>query len=315
MMAYGLILFTGCFEVIRNYFTSIVNNKYVVKTEITRTIIGAGIKIILLWVKAPLALFVIATMFDTLLVASGYCISYSNYVGKISDWFFNKKYAYYLIKQSFPLLLSGAAVIVYQRIDQVMIGNMINKESVGYFSTAGRFLELILFLPHVLSQTISPLLVKLYQKEDKSEYHTKAQQFINIVVWISIIISLIVSFSAYWLIKYTFGEGYLLAVPVLQILAFKTIGQALSSSGGQLIIIEHIQKWAVVKNVSGCLLCILLNYLIIPKYGIVGAAYVAVITLFFSGCFANILIPSYNKFFKIELKSLLWGWKELIRIS
>lgn len=315
IMTYGLILYTGSFDVIRNYFTSIVKNKYVVKTEISRTIIGAGIKIFLLWIKAPLALFIIATMFDTILVASGYCISYKTYVGKISDWFYKKELAPYLIKQSFPLLLSGAAVIVYQRIDQVMIGNMIDKESVGYFSTAGRFLELIIFLPHVLSQTISPLLVNLYQKEDKSLYQIKSQQFVDIVVWTSIIMSFIVSLSAYWLVRYTFGERYLLAVPVLQIIAFKTVGQALSSAGGQLIIIEHIQKWAVIRNMLGCLFCVLLNYLLIPHYGIIGSAYVTIVTVFISGYIANALIPSYRHIFIIETKTFLTGWKEFFNIK
>ena len=54
ILAYGLVLYTGCFEVIRNYFTSIVKNEYVVKSEILRTIIGACLKIILLLINSSL---------------------------------------------------------------------------------------------------------------------------------------------------------------------------------------------------------------------------------------------------------------------
>lgn len=314
ILIYSITLFSGSFNIIRNYFTSIVKNEYVVKSEITRTIIGACIKIILLWIKAPLEYFIAATMFDTILVASGYCISYNKIAGKISNWKYDKSIVYFYIKESFPLVLSGAAVIIYQRIDQVMIGNMIDNKSVGYFATAGKFLDLILFLPTVLTQTITPLLVKIKEK-NKNEYEIKKKQFVGIVVWISILLSIAVSLSSYWLIYLTYGEKYLMAVPVLQIMAFKTVGMALSSSSGQIIIMEGIQKWAFIRNIIGCCICVLLNYTLIPTYGVIGSAWVTIATIAFTGCLANIFIPPYHGVMKIQIHAIFWGWKDLLCIK
>lgn len=312
ILVYGVTLYTtSCFEVIRNYFTSIVKNEYIVKSEIMRTIVGACIKVVLLLMQAPLWCFIVAVVFDTVLVASGYSISYAKYVGRIRDWKFDKKLVPYFIGQSFPLLLSGAAIIVYQKIDQVMIGNMIDKESVGYFATAEKFLSIILFLPTVLTQTVTPLIVKLKKECLEDEYKKKSYQFISIVVWVSILLSVLCSSFSYWLVYLTYGEAYLAAVPVLQIMAWKTVGMALSSSGGQLIIIENLQKWAVIRNLTGCIFCIFLNLLLIPKYGIIGSSIVSVITIFISGYLANLLIPSYRGIFKMECRALLFGWKEL----
>lgn len=314
IIVYSVTLFTGCFNLIRNYFTSIVKNEYVVKSEITRTIIGACIKIVLLWIKAPLEFFIAATMFDTILVASGYCISYKRTVGKISNWKYDPSIVSFYIKEAFPLVLSGAAVIIYQRIDQVMIGNMIDKESVGYFATAGKFLDLILFLPMVLTQTITPLLVKAKERAQK-EYEYKKQQFVSIVVWVAILLAVFVSLFAYWLIHFTYGDKYLLAVPILQIMAFKTVGMALSSSSGQIIIMERIQKWAFIRNIIGCLICVGFNLLLIPQYGVIGSAWVTIFTVLFSGFISNILIPAYRDTFKIQLYALLLGWKDLFNIK
>lgn len=314
ILLYSVTLYTGSFNIIRNYFTSIVKNEYVVKSEITRTIIGACIKVVLLWIKAPLEYFIAATAFDTVLVASGYCFSYKKTVGKVSEWKYDKTIVPYYIRESFPLVLSGAAVIIYQRIDQVMIGNMIDNASVGYFATAGKFLDLVLFLPMVLTQTVTPLLVKAKER-NKEEYERKKQQFVSIVVWISILLSVVVSLSAYWLIYFTYGEKYLMAVPILQIMAFKTVGMALSSSSGQIIIMEHIQKWAFIRNIIGCIICVGLNFLLIPKYGVIGSAWVTIITVAFTGCFANIFIPPYHKIMKIQLQALLTGWKDLLHIK
>jgi O-antigen/teichoic acid export membrane protein len=69
IMLYSISMIANSFGVIRNYFTSLVWNEYIVETEITRTFIGAGIKVALLLLHAPLAWFIAATLFDTMLIA------------------------------------------------------------------------------------------------------------------------------------------------------------------------------------------------------------------------------------------------------
>lgn len=310
---YSLSMLLNSFGVIRNHFTSLVWNEYVVKTEISRTIIGAIIKVVLLLLHAPLFWFIAATLFDVLLVASGYCVAYTKKIDKISLWRFDKEWAIYLIKQSFPLLLSGAAVIIYQRIDQVMIGNMIDKASVGQFSVASKFVEILIFIPTIMSQTITPILVRIREKSQE-EYERKAQLFMNVTVWVCLLMAIFVSVFSFWLIRYTFGSDYLLAVPVLQIMAFKIVGMALSNTAGQMIIIEKMQKYAFIRNLLGCIVCVLLNLWLIPIYGIVGSAIVTIITTMFVGCFANVLIRPYHRYLILQLRTLFFGWKDLLHV-
>lgn len=310
ILTYGLILFTGISELPRNYFISVVENKYIVKSEIFRIVIGAAIKIGLLFLKAPLEYFIIAQVFETLLVASGYYYSYRTIVGSVRGWVFDRTIVPFFIKESFPLLLSGAAIIIYQRIDQVMIGNMLDKKEVGYFATAGKFVDLILFLPSVLVQTVTPMLIR--EKESNCVcYEMKKRTFVSVITWISFIMALLVSIFAYWMIMYTYGEKYAMAIPVLQIMAFKAVGMALSATGGQIIIIENMQKWAFVRNILGCFLCVMLNYLFIPRYGIIGSAIVTIVTVFFTGCISNILIPSYRNILRLQIYAIFLGWKDI----
>lgn len=70
-------------------------------------------------------------------------------------------------------------------------------------------------------------------------------------------------------------------------------------------------KWAFIRNILGCILCVLLNYFLIPQYGIIGSSYVTIITVLFTGCFANLLIPTYHNVMKLQLYAILLGWKEL----
>ena len=229
----------------------------------------------------------------------------------MADWNFDRGVAGHLVRQAFPLLLSGAAVLIYQRIDQIMIRNMIDDASVGFFSIAGKFTELILFLPIVMSQTIAPLLVRARER-DEAVYLRKRQQFVDVVVWTALLLAGAVSLGAPWLVRWTYGRQYLAAVPVLQIMAFKAAGMALAASSGQLVIIEHLQKWAVVRNLIGCAVCVGLNFLLIPRFGIIGSAWATIITVAFTGCLANAFIPPYHPILKIQVKSLLLGWREML---
>lgn len=313
IMLYSLSIILNRFTVIRSYFTSILWNEYIVKTEISRTILGAVIKIVLLLFAAPLWTFIVASVCDVALLSFGYVLAYKTKIGLISLWKYDKGIAKYFLQQSFPLMLSSAAVIIYQRIDQVMIGNMINNESVGQFSVAAKFVEIVNFIPMMISQAITPILVNLKDK-NRGKYENKIQFFQNITVWFSIFLSCIVSILSFWLISFSFGEKYILAVPILQIMIFKAVGMALAYTSGQIIIIEKKQKNVIYRNILGCIVCIGLNLIFIPKYGVIACAYISVVAALVSGFFAHIFIPDYRLLFKSQIKCLLFGWMDVIKI-
>lgn len=172
IMIYAITVILTPFDVIRNYFTSLVQNEYIVKVGIFRTVLSGTIKIVLLLVHASLLWFVISLVFDACVLAQGYCYVYKKKIGSMRSWHFDKVWARYLLRQSFPLLLSGVAATVFLQIDQIMIGNMIDKTSVGYFSVASKFVEVLLYVPTILIQTVSPLLVK-ERKYDLDSYRKK----------------------------------------------------------------------------------------------------------------------------------------------
>ena len=262
IMLYSISMVLNSFSAIRNYFTALIWNEYVVKTEIMRTFIGAGVKIALLLCKASLVWFIVA-----LLIASGYVMAYQKKIASIRKWRIDKETARYYIYQSFPLFLSAVMTIVYMKVDQLMIGNMLNKTSTGIYAVACTFVEICIFIPTILSQTITPVLVNNYQ-HDKEVYREKAQIFMNITTWICILIAVLISLCSPLIIRYSYGLQYMEAVPVLQLLIFRLIGVACAQISGQLIIIEQTQKYAILRNMAACVVCIVLNLILLPRYGL-----------------------------------------------
>lgn len=311
---YSISILLNTSWVARHHFTSMVWNEYIVKTEISRTIIGIAIKVLFVILHMPFIYFIISLVIDSMLLAIGYTTSYYKKIDTISKWTFNKELAKYLTKQAFPLLLSGAAIIIYNKIDQIMIGNMINNSELGIYSVAVRFAELLVFIPTIISQTISPVLVAA-REESVEKYEHLSTLFMNVTVSSCIIIAIVTSILSYPIVYYTFGSTYIAASAVLSILAFKIIGDALSQTSGQLMIIEGIQKYAPIRNIIGCSVCILFNLFFIERYGINGAAIVSLITILTSGTVADFIIPKYRKIFYKQVHSIFWGWKDILNIK
>ena len=311
---YSFSIVLNSFSVIRNYFTSIVQNEYVVKAEISRCLLSMAIKIVLLLLHLPLIWFIVSYMIDFAFLASGYVVAYHAKIGKLYNWKFDKKTALFLLKESFPLLLTSTAVIMYQRIDQVMIGQMADKTAVGYFSVATRFVEVLIYIPMTLAQTIAPVLVRARERSEQ-EYEKKCQQFMNFSLWLSLSAAFATSLLANPIVGITFGSAYTPAVLVLQIMAFKVASVALSNTAGTMLVCEGLQKYAILRDAFGCIVCIVLNYLLLPHYGIIAAAYVAIISNIAAGYVADAFIPAYRHLFVRQTKSLLFGWRDILALK
>lgn len=314
VMIYSLTLVFNSAFIIRNYFTSQILNKYVIRTEIIRTIICASIKIVLLAFKLPLIWFIITSVFDTLLLSSGYILAYKRRNGNIRKWKYDKAIAKYLIKESFPMLLSSTAVLVYQRIDQIIIKNLIDNESVGQFAAASKIAEIAIYIPITISQSISPLLVKAKQKSFEY-YVVKRQEFMDIMVWSAIVISIGVALLAQPTVYILFGNQYSESIDILKIIAWKTVFVSLFSASGQIILIEHLQKFAAIRNLIGCFVAVTLNYILIPYWGVIGSAWAALITFIVTGYISHLFIRPYRFMFKVQSASFVFGWKMIYRIK
>jgi len=129
------------FSVVDYYFRSKVEARYSVYVLSSSVLISAVIKLLMVYWKAPLIYFAIIFSFEFLVAAIGFITVYKKKGLKISGWKFDKQLSVELLKDSWPLILTGLVVSIYMKIDQVMIKNMLNNEQVGYYAAAVRLSE------------------------------------------------------------------------------------------------------------------------------------------------------------------------------
>jgi len=154
------------FNVIDFYYQSKVLSKYVAFANTISLSLSSMIKIALLLNQAPLIAFAYMVIFDSAVLALGLMYYYKKSSQlKLFNWQFDSHTAKSLLKDSWPLTLSGLIVSVYMKIDQVMIKEMLNAEAVGQYAAAVRLSETWYFIPMAISSSLFPAI--LNAKKDK----------------------------------------------------------------------------------------------------------------------------------------------------
>jgi O-antigen/teichoic acid export membrane protein len=302
MILSGSFLFQS-FSVIEYYFRGIVQAKYNAYALSASVILASVFKIILILLKAPLIYFVISVVFEYAVLAIGLVGVYRYNNLSIFSWKYSKTFASSLLKDSWPLALSGIVVMVYMRIDQIMIKNMMSVEAVGYYSVAVRLSEAWYFIPVTLCNSIFPAIVNA-KNVSLEFYNNRMQKLYDLLTWLAIGIAVPVTIFSSQIIQLLFGSEFSSASPVLTIYIWAGVAVFLGVASSQYLINENLTKLSFNRNLMGMLLNVILNLILIPNYGIIGAAIATVIS-YSSIIFMLSLHPRFKSQFKMITKSVL----------
>jgi len=306
------------FTSIEYYFRGIVKAKYNAYALSASVIISSSLKVVFILLKAPLIYFVIASSFEFVVLAVGLIIVYRYNKLSILNWKYSKKLATSLLKDSWPLALSGVVVMVYMRIDQVMIKNMMSEEAVGFYSAAVRICEAWYFIPVTLCNAIFPAIVNA-KSVSLEIYNSRMQKLYDILTWLAIGIAIPVTIFSSQIIQICFGEAFAPASPVLTIYIWAGIAVFLGVASSQYLINENLTKLSFLRAFIGMVLNVILNFILIPTYGIIGSAIATLISytivtfiLFYHKHFAFQFKMMMKSLFGMTLLSYLLGRKQHI---
>jgi polysaccharide transporter, PST family len=292
------------FDTIDLWFQSQVQSKYTVIAKNAAFIITVLVRVILISTHAPLIAFAWAALGEVGLGAIGLMITYK--ISGYSPWFWSwsLSLAKTLLKESWPLILSGVTVMIYMRIDQIMLGEMVGDKAVGLYSAATRISEVWYFIPGAIASSVSPT---IYAAKEVSEalYYRRIEQLIRMLVLISIIISVPLSFLSSTLITILFGNGYAEAGQILAIHIWASVFVFMGVATSPWFIAEGLTKFTFHQTLIGAVVNVVLNFFLIPKFAGIGAAIATVIAYAIAAFLANGLNLKTRKIFMIQLKSFL----------
>ena len=195
-----------------------------------------------------------------------------------------------MLKDSWPLILSGVMVTIYMKIDQVMLGNMASNEAVGNYAAAVRFSEIWYFFPTAICASVFPAIIRVKQKS-KQKYYEKLQQLYDLMAWMSLAIAFTMTFTSDTLIQMLLGTEYTEAGKILAWHIWASPFVFLGVARSQWLIAENLTKLSFATTSLGTIVNILLNLWLIPIYEGTGAAIATVISYAIAAYFASMLYP------------------------
>ena len=269
--------FFQTFGVIEYFFQSRVEAKYAVIIQFASVLLTSLIKLIFIFSGASLIYFAIAAGIEFVFLAIGFVIIYKKRSFNIFDWSFSKSVASSLLKDSWPLILSGMVVAIYVKIDQVLIKNMMGNEPNGYYTAAARLCEAWYFIPIAITNSLFPAVINAKQTSEVL-YKSRLQKLYDIVTWLAVLIALPVTFFSEEIITFLLGEKFLPSAPVFVIYIWAGVAVFLGVASSRFLILENLTKLSFYRTAMGMVINVILNLILIPKYGIIGSAYATLIS-------------------------------------
>jgi O-antigen/teichoic acid export membrane protein len=270
------------FNIIDFYCQATVQSKYIAWANAATLVISSVIKVALLLNEAPLIAFASMVVFDSIVLTSGliyFCFKQLKL--KLIDLKFSRTIAVELLRDSWPLILSGLVISVYMKIDQVMIKEMLDVEAVGQYAAAVRISEAWYVFPTVLVSALFPSIVNAKKISEKL-YYIRLKRLYASMIFLAIMVAFPITFLSDFLVNFLYGNQYAVASNILTVHVWSGVFVFLGLAWSRWILIENKQNLIVISHTIGAILNVIFNYMFIQKYGVIGAAYATFLSYFLS---------------------------------
>ncbi len=180
---------------------------------------------------------------------------------KIQEW----------LRSALPLMLITGMQIMNARTDIIMLGSMKGPKEAGIYAVADRGAEFISFVLLAINTTLAPTVASLYASGDMKKLQYIINKSTRIILLFSLPIGLALIVFGHWFLL-PFGEAFTQGRATLAILSFGQIVNASMGSVGLLLVMTGHERRAAAGVGISAVLNVILNALLIPKWGIAGAA-------------------------------------------
>ena len=210
-----------------------------------------------------------------------------------------------LVKSSAPLMLRLLAIAIYMRIDQVMIRELLGEESLGAYSVAVRISELWYFIPGAIMTAALPRLTRSYE-QGMAAYEAELRYWMRMMMMIALPAALGLSLLAGPVIQILFGPAYADAAHVLSVQAWAGVFVAIGVATGPWFINTGLLRFGLYQACIGAAVSVALNFLLIPRFGLMGASFAMVASQAISAVLCNGLFRETRPLFRLQLRAMMF---------
>lgn len=265
------------FDIVNIYFDSQVQAKYPVVIMIIGSATTAILKLIIIWLGGGIIWLIAVYVVDSIIIAGGALIVFIYKGHSFKELAFHFPSAKKILRDSWPLMLSGLAISIYLQIDQIMIKNMLGNEPAGLYAVAVRLSEVWYFIPTLICASVFPAIVNALS-ENKKLFEERMRKLYSFMFWLALLIALATTLLANPIVTKLFGMAYIGSITTLQIYIWAGVSVFLGVAVSQYLLAKNFTRITFYITAIGAVTNVLLNLILIPQLGIEGAAIASVIS-------------------------------------
>lgn len=298
---YSLILIFQVLDLIQYWFQAKLLSKYSSIISLVAYFIVSGYKVILLIYQKSIYWFSISNAIGYFIISISLILLYFKLGGQ--RFSFSKEIGIKLLARSKHYILAGLMIAIFAQTDKIMIKLMISDAATGYYSAAVSVASMTSFVYLAIIDSFRPVIFK-YHEESKEKFELNIKRLYSIIIYISLAQAIIMTIFSSLIIHILYGSAYSGAINALRIICWYTTFSYLGSIRNIWILCMNLQKYLFVINLSGALLNVVLNLLLIPVIGIEGAAIASFATQFFSNFIIGFILSPMRENNKLIVSSL-----------
>lgn len=296
----ALIIILQSFDVLDYFYQAKNNIKRVIIPKVSVFITFCIIKLVIIFFNGTLMAFLWASVIELVLTYLIIIIVFGYYNGTGFSLRIDRHMAKILLRQSWPLILSNLVVVLFMKIDLVLLGLLSNPNELGKYVGAAKISELWYALPTVMSVAILPGLIQK-KKNSYNAYLLTLEKWLRLSFWLSMAIALVVTLTAHLIIPFLYGKGYMAASWMLMIHVWAGIPVFLCIVLVQYLFVEGEYKIYLYANVYGLIVNVAVNFILIPAYGGIGAA-IATVAAYFTVFGVLLVLDKRGEGFRLTKK-------------
>jgi O-antigen/teichoic acid export membrane protein len=273
-------LIFGSFNIISFFFQAKVQGKYQSISLISVTIILSLLKILVITFNKGIIYFAFVFFLENILYALIGVYIYTKSGNSLLAWRVKKTVIIYLLKDSWPLMISSAFIFIYTRIDQVMLKFITSNFNVGVYDSAVRISEVWYFIPSLIISSVFPAIINA-RKVSEGMFEKRMIYLYSLMFYMAIAVALPITIFSDFIIKTIYGSAFIGASGVLSVYIWAGIPVFITIAINTYLLTENRTGVSFVSSLVGMVANIILNIWLIPNYGIYGAALATLISYSF----------------------------------
>ncbi len=207
-----------------------------------------------------------------------------------------------MLRLSAPFIGAALLVTIYGETDRIMLKMLMDNTSVALYSAALTLAGAISILPSALIEGFRPEIMTA-AFSDREAYHRWLRRLYSAVFWTSIAYCVFISLTAPYLVRFLYGEAYAEAAGALSVVVWYTAFSYFGGVSNLYLVAEGRTGYTLLLTAGGAVCNIILNFILIPPCGILGAAVASLATQIF----ANFLLPMAIPAMRACVKDMLGG--------